>query len=321
MKRKMKTIRNVLLAVVLVLIAVIAVMLVSIGRQKQPEEPQTKPTVTVAETVEAETAPTEVEVTVPVVRSYEIVEPVNGEIHTPYGTLTYPQGLSDHLLIACTSRQPYVLEFYAVMEDKQELRLFDLALGEDSGGNLGTAMTTQGEVSVDVTLYELNTDETWTEGELLTASAMQEAVNELIGQLAPSAEETRQAQTVIHRQPEEDSSVHNLEIETPHGKLYYPARWADMVTYFDDDSQEGVYKVFFHSRMEGREDQLLFALYFGGDEGEQLGAVMGAENIPVPVYLVMNQLHTEGWEPAEAEELFSMQEAANQLVARLPLLQ
>ena len=321
MKRNMKMILNVLLAVVFLLIAVIAVMLFSIKKQEKPELPETVPAATVAETNVAETKPTEVVINNPVVRDYDVVELVEGEISTPYGSLHYPEGMADHLLIANTSHQPYTLEFYAVMEEKPELRLFDISLGEGSGGNMGTVETSQGAVPLNVTIYELTMDETWTEGEITTAFAMQDVVNEMIEQMSPSTAETGSEVPVIHSQPENVSTIHNLEIETPYGTLYYPAQWANTVYYALDDTQADVYKVFFYSRIDGREDQLLFAVYFGGDEGEQLGVMMDQEEVPVPVNLVMAPLQTEGWETAEAECLFGMQEAANQLVEKLPLLQ
>ncbi len=321
MKRNMKRIRNFLLAVVFLLIAVIAVMLVCITRQEKPEMPETVPATTVAETTPPETQPAEVVISKRVVRDYDVVELVDGQITTPYGTLSYPEGMADHLLIANTSQQPYTLEFYAVMEEKQELRLFDISLGEGSGGNMGTVMTPAGEVPLNVTIYELTTEETWSEDEITTAFAMQDVVNEMIEQMVPRAEETKNEMPVVHSQPEDVSTIHNLEIETPYGTLYYPAQWANTVHYTQDDTQEGVYKVFFHSRIDGREDQLLFAVYFGGDEGEQLGVLLGQDEVPVPVNLVLAPLQTEGWETAEAECLFGMQEAANQLVEKLPLLQ
>lgn len=321
MKRNMKMIRNVLLAVVFLLVAAIAVMLFSIKKQEKPELPETVPAATVAETTVPETQPTEVVINNPVVRDYDVVELAEGEISTPYGSLHYPEAMADHLLIANTSQQPYTLEFYAVMEEKPELRLFDISLGEGSGGNMGTVETSQGAVPLNVTIYELTMDETWSEGEITTAYAMQDVVNEMIEQMSPGTAETGSETPVIHSQPENVSTIHNLEIETPYGTLYYPAQWANTVYYALDDTLADVYKVFFYSRIDGREDQLLFAVYFGGDEGEQLGVMMDQEEVPVPVNLVMAPLQTEGWETAEAECLFGMQEAANQLVEKLPLLQ
>ena len=70
----------------------------------------------------------------------------------------------------------------------------------------------------------------------------------------------------ISQQPVENGTVYNLEIETPYCTLYYPARWAGTVSYEVDDSWDVVYKVHFYSRISGLENQLLFSIYFGGDD-------------------------------------------------------
>ena len=58
----------------------------------------------------------------------------------------------------------------------------------------------------------------------------------------------------------------------------------------------------------------MFSIYFGGDEGDQLGAVMSPNEIPVPVYLVMGQLQLDGLSGDDADLLLFMQEASNELV-------
>lgn len=306
----------------LLLMAVVVILLCKNGKDNGNNiVPQQGATEAILESTEATTAAAEIEIEKPVVREYDVVELVDGEIQTPYGTLSYPEGLADFLLIINTSQQPYTLEFYAVMEEKQELRLFDISLGEGSGSNMGMVTTPEGEIPLNVTIYALTTDETWSENEIATAYAMQDAVNEILAQMNPSAEDVQTEGSVITHQPDEAGTINNLEIETPFGTVYYPARWADTVGYECDDSQEDVYKVHFYSRMDGVEDQKLFSIYFGGDEGEQLGAVMSNEGIPVSVNLLMGQLQLEGLNEDDIARLFKMQEACNDLVERLPLLQ
>lgn len=319
MKRKGKILRNVLLAVVLLLLAVIGFMIFSILSRQEPVQSlgETVAETTEAPVTEAATEPAVVEVTMPVARDYRVVALTDGAIETPYGNLHYPQGLSDHLLVVCTSEEPFTLEFCAVMEGRQELRLFDLAFGEGSGGNMGLAVMENGEVPMNLTIYTLETDDSWTEGEILTAQAMQDAVNELLLQLAPKAETEEAPQTVVRDQPQEEVTLHNLEFDTPYGKLYYPARWTGLVEVTQEETPDGIYRVYFYGAPEGREGKLLFSILFGGDEGDQLGAIMGPDEVPVPVYLSMAGIeNTE-----EAGILYSMQEDANQLIAKLPLLQ
>lgn len=319
MKRKGKILRNVLLAVVLVLLAVIGFMIYSILNRQEPVPVPVETVVEATETVAVEetTEPAVVEVTMPVAREYRVVEVTDGTIETPYGNLYYPQGLSDHLLVVCTSEEPFTLEFCAVMEGRQELRLFDLSFGEGSGGNMGLAVMENGEVPMNLTIYTLETDDSWTEGEILTAQAMQDAVNELLQQLVPQTETVEQPQTVVMEQPQEEVTLHNLEFDTPYGKLYYPARWTGLVEVTQEETPDGIYRVYFYGVPEGGEGKLLFGIFFGGDEGDQLGAVMGPNEIPVPVYLSMAGIA----DTEEAVILYSMQEDANQLIAKLPLLQ
>ena len=303
----------------LIVPVVVAAALILLHPEKAAVDvPQTEP---VAISTEAAEVPVEVVMTEPTVKEYNIVELADGKIQTPYCTLHYPEGLAEYLLVANTSQKPYVLEFYAVMEGKQELRLFDIALGEGSGGNMGMVLTQEGQIPLQVTMYTLTTDERWSEGEIITVHAMQDVVNEMIDQLAPKIEEAQPEALNISQQPEDNGAVNNLEIETPYTTLYYPARWADVLSNVYDDSQNEGYKVHFYSRLEGRENQLLFTICFGGDEGQQLGAVMGSDEIPVSVSLTMGQPQLDGWDAAEIETVHSMQEAANHLVDRLPLLQ
>ncbi len=270
------------------------------------------------EDTETENPQTNITVERPPVREYEVVPVTEGAIETPYGTLTFPDGLSDHLLVIKTGDDPYVLEFYAVMEGKRELRLFDLTFGGDEG-NMGTVATDGGEVPFGVIIYNLDAAADWPENQVTTVFAMQDAVNDIIDMLSPEKEEEQTP--VIADPPEEVGTVNNLELETPYCTLYYPAIWSGNITVEHDDTQEAVYKVHFYSRIEGTESQLLFSVYFGGDEGEQIGAVMSSDNIPVPVNIIMGQLETEGLAEYDIELLYEMQEASNDLIDRLPLLQ
>lgn len=329
LKKKQKNKIPVILGIVIILLCVLIVaMLLALnarGTVHQAENAETDANKgTNASENLGTTAATmleEVEIEKPVIRDYEVVELIDGQIQTPYCALSYPEGLTDLLLVIKTSEQPYTLEFYAVMEGKEELRLFDISMGAGSGGNMGVVMTPEGEIPLNVTIYTLTMDETWSEGEITTAYAMQDAVNDIIEQMAPNTEENQPEAPIISEQPDEDGTINNLEIETPYCVLYYPARWAGTVSCVNDDAQEEVYKVHFYSRMQGQEDQLMFSIYFGGDEGDQLGVVMGSDGVPVPVYLVMGMLQLDGLSEDEVALICAMQEAANQVIERLPLLQ
>lgn len=312
-KLKLSRISALLMAVVLM-----SSMLSACGSPEPVETESPAPVATSTPKPEATPEPTPE----PVVYElpYEIMELVNGEIQTPYGVLKYPEELADLLTIAKTSNDPYTLEFYAVIEDRKEIRLFDVAFGEGSGGNMGNVETEQGQVPLNVTIYTLSFDASWLEGEIITAQAMQDAVNEMIEQLKPVAESQQSVVPEVFQQPDEDSALDNLRIETPYCMVYYPAKWSEYISYEYDDTQEDVYKLNFYSSMYGLEPVYLFSIYFGGDEGEQLGAVMSEEGIPVPVNLIMAELDLSYWSQSDASIIYSMQEASNQLIEKLPLL-
>ena len=91
--------------------------------------------------------------------------------------------------------------------------------------------------------------------------------------------------------------------------------------YESSDSENDIYKVHFYSKIEEMEDNLLFSLYFGGDEGEQIGAIKNDSGNIVPVYLVMNELEVENYSEEQVVLLYSMQEACNELIEKLPLIE
>ena len=283
---------------------------------KKTEEPEeAAPQETAAPTPEPEVSfePVEVEL------AYEIVELKDGELQTPYGKIYFPDELSDLLLIANTSAEAYTLEFCATMEEKPEIRLFDISFGEGSGGNMGLVKTEKGEVPMNVVIYALSFDDSWLEGEIITAQAMQDVVNDIIAQFATDAENETLTPDFI-QQPEIKDTVNNVEIQTPYCPLYYPAQWGNALRHEHDDSQEDVYKVHFYGKLEGHEAQLLFSIYFGGDEGEQLGAVMREGDVPVPVNILMAELNLSGWDEADAEQMYSMQESSNEVIEKIPFL-
>lgn len=271
------------------------------------------------EAAEPVTIPVE---TLPEIRPANVVPLVNGEIETPYGILRYPEGLADHLVIVQASEDPYTLEFYAALEGRQDVRLFAIALGENSGGNLGMAQMESGEVLANVTIYTLDFIEGWKEDEVITVYAMQDVVNEIIEAMDPVNTGEESEQPVFVQQTGEQETVHHMEIETPYVPLYYPGRWMNNLrTEHVDLPEENMYKVHFYGSLDGTAEYHLFSIYFGGDEGDQLGAVMSADGIPVPVSLLMAEPDLTGLSDSETETLLMMQEASNELIRMIDYIQ
>lgn len=267
----------------------------------------------VPETVEPTAAETE-----PVIP----VECIDGQIQTPYLTLSYPDALSDNLRIVNSGSSPYTLEFYALLEGKAAQRIFDVAIGEGAAGVVGVFETDAGQLPVGVTVYRFEPDESWNEGEIITIHAMQDGANDLIDQL-PLVQEPAQEETpLVADAPEKSNVVNYMKFRTPYCTLQYPAVWKDRVSVEQGEEDVfgiGVYKVRFYGQAESRQKQLLFSVLFGGDEGEQLGTVTNDQNETVSVNIQMEELNLSGWPEEDAAALYAMQEAVNQLIEQLPL--
>lgn len=250
----------------------------------------------------------------------EIEEYAGSEIETPYFTLHYPEELADHLTVVKTADSPFTLEFYAMLEDRPEQRIFDIRLGKNVSGNMGMVKTEQGEIRVDLILYQFVPGDDWSEGEINTVLAMQEAANDMLEQLELIELPQSGNQSVPVETASESSVVNMTVIKTPYCALHYPVRWKDyLVTEQTENQETGVYSVAFYAQVEGREKCLLFTISFGGDEGDQLGAIIRDNGEFVTVNLLVAEPDLTGWPEEDAQIMYSMQEAVNDLIAELPL--
>lgn len=329
-QKKSSNILKGILAVALVLLVLEVLLVVWFQRKPEnlpPATDNTAETTLVAEETETlpetegeipESTPT---VTVPA-KVTEILECVNDQIPTPYFPLHYPDALADLLVVVKTADEPFSLEFYAMLEDKPEQRIFDISLSQREKGNLGTVKTETGDVYVDVTFYKFNPDDSWTKDEINTILAMQEAVNDMIAQLDLEEESTpdETKKPVVEETAPESSVVNTLTVQTPYCTLHYPVRWKDyLVTEQIENEETGVYRVLFYAKVGDREKCLLFTILFGGDEGDQLGVVLDEAGDYITVNVQFEELKLDGWQGEDVQILSAMQEAVNELIEKLPL--
>lgn len=233
-------------------------------------------------------------------------------IETPYLTLFYPEALSDHLRTVNSSENPYILEFYAALEDREAVRLFDIFIGSSSVYNLGVIETEQGEMTIGMITYSLPTDETWSDAETDTFHAMQEAVNDLIACL-PLKSQTEDGPSISTEIPQSNLTDF-LSIETRYTTLHYPSKWSEMLA---TEAEENT--VEFYYRSENGSNILLFTIAFHADVGVQLGVLQTDDGANVPVSLVLDEIDTEGLGEDEITTAYAMQESVNELVAELDL--
>ena len=332
---KQKKRSNILKIVLAIAVAVLLLELVFLlwlqkGQEEIPEGTEyTAATTEIPEETETlpETSETECQIpedTVPATipaAAVETVECVDGQIATPYFPLHYPEGLSDLLAVVKIAEEPFTLEFYAMLEDKPEQRIFDIRLSEKTPGNMGAVKTENADVYVHVIFYKFAPDDSWTKDEINTVLAMQEAANEMIGQLEWKEDTSGEVnQPAVQETAPESSVVNTLLIETPYGALHYPVRWKDyLVTEQVEDEENGVYRVMFYGKVADKEKCLLFAILFGGDEGEQLGVIQDNSGAYVTVNVLFAELDLDGWSKEDEQIISTMQEAVNDLIAQLPL--
>lgn len=276
----------------------------------------TEPETAIPETTVPETDGSAVTPETPVV----IVACENDQIQTPYFPLYYPDALADLLVVANTADEPFTLEFYAMLEDRPEQRIFDIRLSERVKGNLGVVKGNTGDVYVDVTFYQFNPDNSWTDNEIHTIHAMQEAINEMIGQLDLEKDPSTQKPPAVEETAPESSVSNMLSVTNPHCTLQFPVRWKDfLVTEQTENEETGVYSVLFYGKLPGRERCLMFTILFGGDEGEQLGVVLNDLGEYVTVNILIADMNLDGWSQEDTQIICSMQEAVNELIDQLPL--
>lgn len=338
-KKNKSKIIPILIAVAVVFLLLELILLVwLVKKNKAPQVPETPDNVSTAEPeipevteklpdIEEEISQITTEPTVPETttaptipeKTVEILEHVDNEFQTPYVTLHYPEALADHLVVVNTNASPYTLEFYAMLEDRPEQRIFDLRLGGNIRGNIGMVKTDSGEIPVDLIVYKFTPDESWTEGEINTILAMQEAANDMIEQLDLVVVSENTQQSVEETAPE-SSVVNMFSINTPYCTLRYPVIWKEyLVTEQTENEEDGICKVMFYGQTGDQEKCLLFTILFGGDEGDQLGVIIGDDGQFITVNIMTEAMDLTGWAEEDSQILYSMQEAVNELIAQLPL--
>lgn len=321
MKKAKKTRKILYWVLALAVIALVLELLWVLSLMK-PKENALPPETTEAaeETTEETQAATETAAPETTAAPVEIEQYAGSEIATPYFTLQYPEELADHLTVVKTSDSPFILEFYAMLEDRPEQRIFDIRLGKNVSGNMGMVKTEQGQIRVDLILYQFVPGEDWSEGEINTVLAMQEAANDMLEQLELVAIPQNGSQSDPVETAPESSIVNMTAIKTPCCTLYYPVRWKDyLITEQTENEETGVYSVAFYGQVAGREKCLLFTVAFGGDDGNQLGAIVRDNGEIVTVNLLVAEPDLAGWPEEDAQIMYSMQEAVNDLIAELPL--
>jgi len=228
----------------------------------------------------------------------------NGQIETTYGVLHYPEEWADYLKIEIDRLDHYCVKFFAEFAGKEPQLLFNVCFGSSSENTIGTVETSDGSyVSVAVEYAEFTPDDTWSKRDSDTVYAMQEAANDLIDQL-PLTDE-----------PSETIVSEDVIVETPYCNLVYPGKWAEILVVEQD---EETHTVHFYGNVEGKAKQLIFSVYFGGEEGDEIATVKDENGSSVSVRIAWSELEfDDSWSEGERNTLYAMQEDVNYLIDAL----
>lgn len=222
------------------------------------------------------------------------------DIETPYAVLQYPEIWQDQIRIEQNEDAVYTVSFYGSVEGKEEQHLFDLFFGGEEGFCLGSINHSGAKVDVYLDVCELVTDDTWSEDEVLQLRGMQEDSSYVVESLS---------ELMIQF---ENST---FAIETPYVTLQYPVMWQDMVRV--EQIEGDVPTVQFFARMSGKEEQHLFDLCFGGQEGDCLGTVEH-EGTSIALNIISYPIQVdESWTEEEVSMLYGMKEDVNVIIDAL----
>lgn len=113
-----------------------------------------------------------------------------------------------------------------------------------------------------------------------------------------------------------NEAVEEMVIDTPFCHLYYPAMWKGNLRV--EQIEGDVYTVKFYAQIEGKEEQHLFDIIFGGEDGYMIGTLNDEGGTSVPVYVVSADfMPDDSWEEEKANTYHAMAEDINYLLDRL----
>ena len=114
----------------------------------------------------------------------ELLKEDSFAIETPIVNLYYPKQWKEQINIKQIDEELDIVQFWATIEGKEDVQIFDIVFGGEEGYCLGNIDVGNSEkVSIYVHSYELELGESWTEKEKEMIYRMAEDVNYLIGML------------------------------------------------------------------------------------------------------------------------------------------
>lgn len=265
-------------------LAILLAAMLLLNRDPEKEDPvQTKPAA-------EQTAPATTETAQDVIRHI---------IETPYAVLNFPEKWAEYLEVRIAEEAPYTVSFYAKLEGKPVQALFDIAFGEEVENSAGMLELEDGTLMpVGTGFHPFHPDESWSENEKDLILSMQEAMNDVLDQLAlkEAAAEAKEDMVI-------DSSCVQLQ---------YPGAWEKYLQVSRPESE--IETIEFYGVLQDKEPVLLFTVNFGGAEGDISQVVTNSEGMKIKMNLVLADVTFDGsWSQKDMDTIYAMQEDANYL--------
>ena len=231
-------------------------------------------------------------------------------VETPYGVLQYPGIWKDSIRTETKTEEGCVVSFFGTVPGKTEQHLYDVSIGKRGDVLMGTLSQDTGSVEVFITLYPLELDSGWSDADSNLLYGMQDSVNDVIGQLSLTQQETES--------PEENVDVKTVSVETPYGELQCSGTWKGQVR--SEVTGENGCTIRFFGSVPEKEEQHLFDIAIGGSGDVFVGMLTKTDGTQEEVYVTVSDLpEAAGWTAEEVVQFYSMQDTMNALLEQLSL--
>lgn len=134
----------------------------------------------------------------------------------------------------------------------------------------------------------------------------------------PSESTPEETEEVTEPEVETVPETPDVEIETPYCTLYFPGEWEELLQV--EQVKGDVHKVIFSCKLDDSRTVELFRFLFGGEDG--IGAVKAPDGKLINVSVKSAEIKPEDdWTTSQINMVFSMQEALNEVLAGLDLVE
>lgn len=103
---------------------------------------------------------------------------VESSLETPFISLQYPEKWKDVIRVNHIQGDEYTVEFFGKIGDYEEIHLFDISFGEETGNSIGSIKCKDGSIkNINVITYDIDFSDEWVEDRKNEIYSMAEDIN------------------------------------------------------------------------------------------------------------------------------------------------